>query len=81
VAEDCDLLEQVAVKEQAAQLRQAIDKCLSSCEKQVILLRYGLSGKPPQRQREVAEVTGLSRSYISRVEKRALQKLRQELEK
>ena len=80
VAEDCDLLEQVSAREQVAQLRQAIPKCLNSCEQQVILLRYGLDGQPPKRQREVAKVTGLSRSYISRIEKRALQKLRQELE-
>ena len=80
VSEDSDLLELVSAREQAAQLRQAIPRCLSPCEQQVILLRYGLNGQPPKRQREVAAVTGLSRSYISRIEKRALQKLRQELE-
>lgn len=80
VAEDCDLLEQISAREQVGQLRQAIPRCLTPCEQQVILLRYGLDGQPPKRQREVAEVTGLSRSYISRIEKRALQKLRQELE-
>ena len=80
VAEDCDLLEQIAAREQAGMVRKAVDRCLSPCERQVILLRYGLDGQPPKRQREVAEVTGLSRSYISRIEKRALQKLRQELE-
>ena len=81
VAEDCDLLEQIAAREQVGNLRKAIDRCLTACEQQVIVLRYGLDGQPPKRQREVAEVTGLSRSYISRIEKRALQKLRQELEK
>ena len=80
VAEDCDLLEQVFAREQVEQLRKAISRCLSPCERQVIVLRYGLDGKPAKRQREVAQVTGLSRSYISRIEKRALQKLRQELE-
>jgi len=81
VAEDCDLLEQIALREQAGQLRLAVEHCLTPCEQQVIQLRYGLDGQPSKRQREVAEVTGLSRSYISRIEKRALQKLRQELEK
>ena len=81
VAEDSDLLEQIASREQTALLRDAIERCLTSCEQQVIRLRYGLDGQQPKRQREVAEVTGLSRSYISRIEKRALQKLRQELEK
>lgn len=81
VSEDCDLLEQVANKEMALQLRRAVDRCLTEQERQVILLRYGLSGQPPQRQREVAQITGISRSYVSRIEKRALQKLREELEK
>ena len=79
VAEDCDLLEEISAREQVAQLRQAIPRCLTPCEQQVILLRYGLNGQSPKRQREVALVTGLSRSYISRIEKRALQKLRKEL--
>ena len=43
------------------------------------MLRYGLNGQSPKRQREVAQVTGLSRSYISRIEKKALQKLQEEL--
>ena len=81
VAEDCDLLEEVFTREQIGQLRQALDRCLTPCERQVIVLRYGLEGHPAQRQREVAQVTGLSRSYISRIEKRALQKLREALEK
>ena len=80
VAEDCDLLEQISAREQVQQLRKAIPRCLSPCEQQVIELRYGLSGQSPKRQREVAKITGLSRSYISRIEKRALEKLRQELE-
>ena len=56
------------------------DTVLTEQERQVIVLRYGLDGEKPKRQREVAQVTGLSRSYISRIEKRALEKLRQELE-
>ena len=80
VAEDCDLLEQISAKEQVGQLREVVDRCLTDCERQVIVLRYGLDGQTPKRQREVAQVTGLSRSYISRIEKKALQKLRQELE-
>ena len=78
-AVDCDLLEQVSAKEQIGQVRKAVDRCLSDCERQVIILRYGLDGQTPKRQREVAQVTGLSRSYISRIEKRALQKLQEEL--
>ena len=80
VSEDCDLLEQVSSREMVGQLRQAMDACLTNQARQVILLRYGLDGQCPKRQREVAQITGISRSYVSRIEKRALQKLRQTLE-
>lgn len=79
VAEEGDLLEQVASRETARQLRRAIDTCLTEQERQVIVLRYGLNG-PPKRQREVADITGISRSYVSRIEKRAMEKLRAVLE-
>ena len=65
----------------AQQLRRAVDSCLTDQERQVILLRYGLDGQTPKRQREVADITGISRSYVSRIEKRALQKLRAALER
>lgn len=80
VSDDCDLLELVTTKESVRQLRRAVDAVLTDQERQVICLRYGLEGKAPLRQREVAEITGISRSYVSRIEKRALQKLRQALE-
>ena len=80
VAEDTDLLEQVNTRQQIGQLRTAIDRVLTDQEREVILLRYGLTGKPAMRQREVAQITGISRSYISRIEKRALEKLREDLE-
>ena len=50
-------------------------------ERLVVELRYGLGGKPPKRQREVADITGISRSYVSRIEKKALQKLRSALDR
>ena len=80
VSEDTDLLEQVAARESMQQLRTAMASCLTDQERQVISLRYGLNGDPPCRQREVAQLTGISRSYVSRIEKRALEKLRRELE-
>ena len=79
MAEDCDLLEEISAREQIGLLRKAVQRCLTDCERQVITLRYGLDGQSPKRQREVAQVTGLSRSYISRIEKKALQKLQAEL--
>ena len=80
VGEDCDLLEQLSGKETVAQLRLAVENCLTDQERQVICLRYGLDGGKACRQREVAEITGISRSYISRIEKRALEKLRNALQ-
>ena len=80
VSEDGDLLEQVVQKEDVLRLRKAMDTCLTEQERLVIRLRYGLDGAAPKRQREVAAVTGISRSYVSRIEKKALGKLRQALE-
>ena len=80
VAEDMDLLERVSVREQLRQLRKAVEEVLTDQEREVVQLRYGLTGKAPMRQREVAQITGISRSYISRIEKRALGKLRQAVE-
>ena len=80
VAEDADLLEQVNVRQQIRQLQKALGEILTPQEKQVVILRYGLGGQQAMRQREVAAITGISRSYISRIEKRALEKLRDYLE-
>ena len=79
VGEDEDLLETISNRQQIQQLRSAIDTCLTDQERQVILLRYGMGGVKAHRQREVAQMLGISRSYVSRIEKRALQKLYQEL--
>ena len=80
VSDDTDLLEQVCTRESVAALRRAVADCLTEQERLVIELRYGLGGQTPQRQRQVAERTGISRSYVSRIEKRALEKLRAALE-
>ena len=80
ISDDGDLLEQVCTKEAVQQLRQAMGPCLTEQARQVIALRYGLDGSTPQRQRQVAARTGISRSYVSRIEKRALEKLRAALE-
>ena len=80
VSEDCDLLEQVSGREMARHLHRCLDSCLTEQERLVIKLRYGLDGRGPQRQREVARITGISRSYVSRIEKRALEKLRAAME-
>ena len=80
ISDDDDLLEIISTREQIAKVRQAVNTCLTEQERQVICLRYGLGGCQPCRQREVAQKTGISRSYVSRVEKRALQKLKKALQ-
>ena len=80
VSQEEDLLEQVSTRQMTRQVCQAVDTVLSDQERKVIMLRYGLGGQQPHRQREVAEKIGLSRSYVSRIEKKALQKLRAALE-
>lgn len=80
VSEDDDLLETVSNREALRALKKAVQEVLTDQERQVIALRYGLEGGAPLRQREVADKTGISRSYVSRIEKRALEKLKAVLE-
>ena len=79
VASDEDLFEDLSRKEEARKLYTAIEKCLTHREKDVVRLRYGLDGSTPFRQQDVAAKMGISRSYVSRIEKKALEKLRKEL--
>ena len=80
VSDEEDLLETISRREAVRKLVAAVEQCLSEQERQVICLRYGLGDQPPRKQREVAQITGISRSYVSRIEKRALGKLRKALE-
>ena len=61
---------------QDVSLNDAVKTRLSPREREIILLRYGLTGQRPLVQREVAKKLNISRSYVSRLEKKALQKLR-----
>ena len=65
VSDEGDLMERVAGREMAMSLRQAVKTCLDDQEREVITLRYGLEDGIPRRQREVAQRTGISRSYVS----------------
>ena len=80
VGDEGDLLEQVATREAVDRLKTALTACLTEQEREVIMLRYGIGGGKSHRQREVAQLTGISRSYVSRIEKRALEKLKAALE-
>lgn len=79
IGDEEDLLEQVTAKESIERLKDEMIRCLTEQERQVIMLRYGIGGGKSHRQREVAQLTGISRSYVSRIEKRALEKLREAL--
>ena len=57
-----------------------LNECLTPRERLIIRLRYGLDGREPLAQREVASILKISRSYVSRIEKRALEKLRERYE-
>ena len=80
VSDDTDLLERVSNRQLLRKLCAAVDEVLTAQEKQVIVARYGLGTGNPMRQREVAQLTGISRSYVSRIEKKALEKLKAALE-
>ena len=80
VADQEDLCERVSNRELLQKLCKAVDTVLSEQERQVVVLRYGLGNQEPMRQREVAQATGISRSYVSRIEKKALQKLKAALD-
>lgn len=74
-----DLFENLSAKELRLQLREAMQRVLSERERRILILRYGLSGAEPLTQGETAELCGISRSYVSRIEKKAVNKLRQVL--
>lgn len=79
--EQPDIIEEMDTKENISQLKSIINRCLNEREKEIILLRYGLITGKEVTQREIGELLNISRSYISRIEKKALQKLRAEYEK
>lgn len=77
---DEEMMEKLEQDERQQQLLEKVDQVLESREKQIIVMRYGLYDTQPLPQREVAQKCGISRSYVSRLEKKALLKLRRALE-
>ena len=74
---DDDMAETIDARDSRVRLNNGINSCLSERERMIIRLRYGVgSHRPPLTQRETAEYCGISRSYISRIEKKALEKLK-----
>ena len=80
LAEEDDMFERVSTDELRRQVREKVDAALDAREAEIIRARYGLTGARAMTQRETAQKLGISRSYVSRIEKKALEKLRRALE-
>lgn len=80
-SQETDVVEQMTLDSNIRQLYENIDGVLTRREKEIISLRYGLEGNNPVTQREIADMMGISRSYVSRIEKKALEKLKIEFDK
>ena len=76
ISVDDDMLENLDARDSCIQVRKLVQECLEEREKMIITMRYGLDNKPPRTQREIAAESGISRSYVSRIEKKALKKLK-----
>ena len=79
--ENKEALETIILSQDIRELYDAFDHCLRDTEKKVIGMRYGLYGGKEHTQREIADMLGISRSYVSRIEKKSIEKLRMEFEK
>ena len=73
---DEDVVERVTTEGRIAKLQEYMERVLSERERNILMMRYGLDGKREITQREIAAMYHISRSYVSRIEKKALQKLR-----
>ena len=80
ISVDDDMLEELDLRDSCEQVRRCVEHCLTERERTIITRRYGLDGRRPCTQREIAAQTGISRSYVSRIEKKALEKLRAAME-
>ena len=81
VQEQIDIVEQLDNNEKICKLSILIDKVLDDREKEIIQLRYGLGREKEMTQREIGKMQGISRSYVSRIEKKALDKLKTAFQK
>lgn len=77
-ADGKEAVDQVILKQDVKQLYEAYERNLKDTEKIVIRMRYGLFGSKEYTQREIASVLGISRSYVSRIEKKAIEKLQED---
>ena len=75
-AEETDIIEQMEEQQKLSKLRKYIDEVLTEREREIIILRYGMTDGKEVTQREIADKLNISRSYVSRIEKKALNKLK-----
>lgn len=71
-----NMLEELDVRDACTKVRRCVESSLTPREAHIIRLRYGLDDRQPLTQREIATLCGISRSYVSRIEKKALEKLK-----
>ena len=79
IQSDTDIAEEIGRRMDSADARRLIRSALSERERLILSMRYGLDGELPRAQREVAQALGISRSYVSRIEKGALDKIREQM--
>ena len=75
VCSDEDIAEEIDRKIMTERMLRYVNTCLTPREKQILMMRYGIGGTKPKTQREIAASLQISRSYVSRIEKAALDKL------
>lgn len=80
LADEEDMSERIVQSDLCRRLSAMINDVLDDREAEILRLRYGLDGKPALTQRETAQRCGISRSYVSRLEKKALEKLKNKME-
>ena len=79
IADKRDIAEEIETKIKIERLRVIFSGCLDDREKEILEMRYGLNNRPELTQREIAKKLNISRSYVSRIEKSALEKLRRQM--
>lgn len=79
--ENKETLDELIFEQDVLEMMQVYHSCLKDNEKLVIRMRYGILGEKAHTQREIAQVLGISRSYVSRIEKKALERMRAGVEK
>ncbi len=76
IAVEDTMLEDLDNRDSRQKVRKLVEECLEGREKEIIIARYGLNSQIPKTQREIALEHGISRSYVSRLEKKGLDTLR-----